>query len=134
MWQIWSLCTGIPVNSSEPGKRQQGGYSLVDLPPAPTAIPELVETGNVDRIASATDDATIFVNCQINGYYGKAPVDTGAAVTIIHEDLLMRVQSKETQVERTTKTIVGANNTPLNISGIAEVDVSMLGIQRVMMC
>ena len=67
------------------------------------------------------------MNCRVNGYYVKALVDTRAAVTIMHEDLLARVRNKGTQVRRATKTIVGANNTPLNIIGIAEIDISVCG-------
>ena len=57
----------------------------------------------------------------------KTLVDTGAAVTIMHEDLLARVRTKETQVKPVTKTILGANNTPLNVTGSAEVDISVCG-------
>ena len=57
----------------------------------------------------------------------KTLVDTGAAVTIIQKDLLARVSRKETQVRAVTKTILGANNTPLNITGSAKVDISVCG-------
>ena len=57
----------------------------------------------------------------------KTLVDNGAAVTIMHEDLLARVRTKETQVKPATKTILGANNTPLNVTGSAEVDISVCG-------
>ena len=57
----------------------------------------------------------------------KTLVDTGAAVTIMHKDLLARVCTKETQVKPVTKTILGAKNTPLNVTGSAEVDISECG-------
>lgn len=55
----------------------------------------------------------------------KALIDTGAGVTIMHEDLFARIKTKETRVIQSTKTIVGASNTPLGISGIAEVEISV---------
>ena len=48
-------------------------------------------------------------------------------MTIMHEDLLARVSRKETQVRPVTKTILGANNTPLNVTGSAKVDISVCG-------
>ena len=45
----------------------------------------------------------------------------------MHEDLLARVSRKETQVRPVTKTILGANNTPLNVTGSAKVDISVSG-------
>ena len=57
----------------------------------------------------------------------KTLFDTGAAVTIMHVDLLARVSRKETQVRPVTKTILGANNTPLNVTGSAKVDISVSG-------
>ena len=110
--------------SSAP-KRQQGGFS-VETPPVSQTVP--TETPEISKIASTTDDSTIFVNCRVNGYYVKTLVDTGAAVTIMHEDLLARVRTKKTQVRPVTKTILGANNTPLNVTGSAEVDISVCGI------
>ena len=83
------------------------------------------ETPEISKIASATDDSTIFVNCRVNRYYVKTSVDTGAAVTIMQKDLLARVSRKETQVRPVTKTILGANNTPLNVTGSAKVDISV---------
>ena len=85
------------------------------------------ETPEISKIASGTDDSTIFVNCQVNGYYVKTLVDTGAAVTIMHENLLARVRTKEMQVRPVRKRILGANNPPLNV-GSAEVDISVCGI------
>ena len=85
------------------------------------------KTPEISKIASATDDSTIFVNCRVNGYYVKTLVDTGAAVTIMQEDLLARVSRKETQVRLVTKTILGANNTPLNVTGSVKVDISVCG-------
>ena len=92
----------MPVLSSESGKHQQGRNS-VELPPAtqPVKLPP------VSKIASATDDSTIFVNCRLNGYHVKALIDTGAAVTIMQEDLFPRIKTKETRVRQSTKTIVG---------------------------
>ena len=46
-------------------------------------------------------------------------------MTIMHEDLLARVSRKETQVRPVTKTILGANITPLNVTGSAKVDISV---------
>ena len=57
----------------------------------------------------------------------KTLVATGAAVTIMQEVLLARVSRKETQVRPVTKTILGANNTPLNVTGSAKVDISVCG-------
>ena len=57
----------------------------------------------------------------------KTLVDTGAAVTIMQEDLLARVSRKETQVRPVAKTILGANNAPLNITRSAKVDISVCG-------
>ena len=57
----------------------------------------------------------------------KTLVDTGAAVTIMQEDLLARVSRKETQVRPVTKTILGGNNTPLHVTGSAKVDISVCG-------
>ena len=57
----------------------------------------------------------------------KTLVDTGAAVNIMQEDLLARVSRKETQVRPVTNTIQGANNTPLNVTGSAKVDISVCG-------
>ncbi|CAB3989094.1 Retrovirus-related Pol poly from transposon, partial, partial [Paramuricea clavata] len=112
------------MDKMKSGKRLQGGR-FIEPPPAPKRV-ETAEFRNKGK-ASATDDATIFVNCRVNGYYVKALVDTGAAVTIMHEDLLARVRNKGTEVRRATKTIVGANNTPLNIIGIAEIDILVCG-------
>ena len=53
--------------------------------------------------------------------------DTGAAVTIMHEDLLAREGTKETQVRPVTKTILGANNTLLNVTASTKVDISVCG-------
>ena len=57
--------------------------------------------------------------------YVKTLVDTGASVTIMQEDLLARVSRKETQVRPVTKTILGANNARLNVTGSAKVDISV---------
>ena len=48
------------------------GRGLLEPPPAP----KRVETAEFRNKASATDDATIFVNCRVNEYYVKALVDT----------------------------------------------------------
>ena len=59
----------------------------------------------------------------------KTLVDTGAAVTIMHEDLLARVRTKETQVKPVAswgKQFWG-QTTPLNVTGSAEVDISVCG-------
>ena len=85
------------------------------------------ETPEISKIASARDDSTIFVNCRVNGYYVKTLVDTVAAVTIMQEDLLARVSRKGTQARPVTKTILGANNTPLNVTGSAKIDISVCG-------
>ena len=45
----------------------------------------------------------------------------------MHEDLLARVGTKETQVRPVTTTILGANNTPLNVTASAKVDISVPG-------
>ena len=45
----------------------------------------------------------------------------------MQKDLLARVGTKETQVRPVTKTILGANNTPLNVTGSAKVDISVCG-------
>ena len=124
----------MSIKCTESGKRQQSGL-LVETPPVLQTV--LIQTPEIGKIASATDDSTIFVNCRVNEYYVKTLVDTGAAVTSMHEDLLARVRAKETQVKPVTKTILGANNTPLNVTGSAEVDISVCGttvIHDILIC
>ena len=103
----------MSINCTESGKRQQGGFS-VETPPASQNVQ--TETPEKSKIASATDDSTIFVNCRVNGCYVKTLVVTRAAVTIMNEDLLAQIRAKKTKVRPVTKTIL----TPLNVTGSAE--------------
>lgn len=116
----------MSIRFTNSGKRQQGGFS-VGIPPAPQIVYK--DNSEISKIASATDDSIIFVNCQVNGYHVKTLFDTGAAVTIMHEDLLARVRTKETRVRQVTKTILGANNAPLSVTVSAEVDITVCGLQ-----
>ena len=45
-------------------------------------------------------------------------------MTIMHSDLFARVRDKNTQIRRTSKTVVGANGTALQVQGIAEVKIT----------
>lgn len=116
----------------QPGKRRQGGDS-----PEPLGHPPAQVSPRLSKIASATDEGTIFVPCKINDYHVKALVDTGASVTIMHSDLFARIRGKDTLFRQSSRTIVGANNAPLKIDGIAEVYISVAGIsvkQEVLVC
>ena len=73
-------------------------------------------------IASATDESTIFGHCTVNGYHVKALIDTGASVTITHTDLFARVRDGNTLLRQSERNIVGANNMPLNVVGVAETE------------
>ena len=93
----------MSIKCTESGKHQQGGFS-VETPPASQNVQ--TETPEKSKIASVTEDSTIFVNCRVNGCYVKTLVVTGAAVTIMDEDLLARVRTKKTKVRPVTKTIL----------------------------
>ena len=70
-------------------------------------------------------ECTVFVQCKVNEFHVKAMVDTGASVTIMHSDLFARVRNKDTQIRRTSKAVVGANGTALQVQGIAEVTMTI---------
>ena len=53
----------------------------------------------ISKIASATHESTVFVQCKIKiDDHVKALVDTGASVTIMHSDLFSRIRSKDTKI------------------------------------
>ena len=43
----------------------------------------------------------------------------------MHSDVFARVRDKNTQIRRTSKTVVGANGTALQVQGIAEVKITI---------
>ena len=72
----------------------------------------------------------MFVSCKVNGSQVNALVDTSASVSILHENFFSRIKRKNTELRRTEQTILGANNDPLELCGIAEVEIE-LGKTRV---
>ena len=64
-----------------------------------------------DADETSYEDLVITLAARFCSFCSFTLVDTGAAVTIMREDLLARVRTKETQVKPVTKTTLGANNT-----------------------
>ena len=71
----FSLQLSKCVHSQATGKRQQGGAKTPLTSPAP-----LTKASNV------ASENTVVVNCKVNGYQINALVDTGASVSILHEN------------------------------------------------
>ena len=55
-------------------------------------------------------------------------MDTGAAATIIHNDVFSRIKTKANTLRRTHQPILGANNKPLDVRGTTVLEISLDGI------
>ena len=77
------------------------------------------------RISSAAMGNAIFIACQINEQCIDALVDSGAAVTLIQTDVFKRIRRGDTTLVKTHQPILGANNNPLSICGVTEIDIDI---------
>ena len=80
------------------------------------------------NVASARTSNAVFAICEVNGKRVTALVDTGAAVTLIHRDIVDKARNASTKTRAATRAIVGANNSPLSVHLVAELDIKLGGI------
>lgn len=71
----------------------------------------------------STSTGPVYIKVQVNDQPAEAIVDTGSAITIIHQDLLKKIHHKKfTHNTRSCKT---ANSTPLHIIGQVELEIKL---------
>ena len=105
------------------GKRGQGGVTKEVIPPEPQ--PDIKESpGHVS--STDTENAT-FIKCTINNVEICTLVDSGAAVTIMHNDTFQKIRSTENKLQRGGRPILGANNKPLDICGTTTLEINLGG-------
>ena len=78
-----------------------------------------------------------FLPCVVNGVKSQALLDTGVRATIISEDLYCRSKTHINKLEPTKKSVLGANNMPLDFVGKTEVTIQLGGIRaqhKVLVC
>ena len=107
----------------QPGKREQGGF----VPEVNPAVQSPVGEKPWNVASARTSDAVLAV-CEVNGKQVTALVDTGAAVTLIHRDIFDKARNANTRTLAATRVIVGANNSPLSVHLVAELDIKLSGI------
>ena len=110
------------------GKRIQGGSTPASCETASQETDPSFSSRQVERVSSVTTDNALFVFCRVTVSRLKPWSTPQLEYTLINKELFGSVRSQDTQVRRPVQHVLGANNLPFEICGIAEVKIEVNGI------
>lgn len=134
--QAGTLPSGLPTKARAVGKLGRTGttgQASVQLPRKTQKITSLSgETGTVSRhlgakIHSVVGDSAVYVLGQVGGQQVEMLVDTGSAVTLVHQRLMNKVHEK-VELHKVSGPVVSANGQPLDIRGTCDMHIRLQGV------